>query len=222
MAPSDPIVKVVTVSATYGAGGSVIAPQLAERLGLPFFDRLIHGVDRPTVEGLAERLTSEERNQAPPGRIVAGLSSMSGALGLSVPDAGDLDPVATLRRQVETSVSRVATSTGGVILGRAAAVVLASHPGVFHVRLHGPEAKCLAIGMRMEGASASQAKEFQADTDRARARFVSRLFDRDASDPRLYHLVIDSTALSFGYCVSMISDAANQFWSFDPNEAVSS
>ena len=31
----------VTVSATYGTGGSVIAPRLAETLGLPFIDRLI-------------------------------------------------------------------------------------------------------------------------------------------------------------------------------------
>ena len=31
----------VTVSATYGAGGSVIAPRLADALGLPFLDRLI-------------------------------------------------------------------------------------------------------------------------------------------------------------------------------------
>ena len=32
---------VITVSATYGAGGSVIAPRLASQLGLPFVDRLI-------------------------------------------------------------------------------------------------------------------------------------------------------------------------------------
>src|SRR5258705_1386802 len=30
----------VTVAATYGAGGSVIAPAVAKRLGLPFIDRL--------------------------------------------------------------------------------------------------------------------------------------------------------------------------------------
>jgi hypothetical protein len=31
----------VTVAATYGAGGSVIAPAVAKRLGLPFIDRVI-------------------------------------------------------------------------------------------------------------------------------------------------------------------------------------
>ena len=33
--------RVVTVSATYGSGGSLVAPALASHLGLPFADRLI-------------------------------------------------------------------------------------------------------------------------------------------------------------------------------------
>ena len=32
---------VVTISATYGAGGSVVGPAVAERLGVPFVDRAI-------------------------------------------------------------------------------------------------------------------------------------------------------------------------------------
>ena len=40
---------VVTVSATYGSGGSVIAPRLAEDLGVPFIDRLISR--RPVAGG---------------------------------------------------------------------------------------------------------------------------------------------------------------------------
>jgi hypothetical protein len=34
--PPDPDVRLITVSAAYGAGGSVVAPALADRLGLPF------------------------------------------------------------------------------------------------------------------------------------------------------------------------------------------
>ena len=43
-------VRVLTVSATYGAGGSVIAPGVAKALGLDFFDRLIHGDETRNVE----------------------------------------------------------------------------------------------------------------------------------------------------------------------------
>jgi hypothetical protein len=35
----DPRIRLVTVSASYGAGGAVVAPALAERLGVPFEQR---------------------------------------------------------------------------------------------------------------------------------------------------------------------------------------
>ena len=50
---SRPTSRIVTVSATYGSGGSVVAPQLAKRLGLPFADRLIPArgsTDVPSAE----------------------------------------------------------------------------------------------------------------------------------------------------------------------------
>ncbi len=209
---SEPNVRVLTVSATYGAGGSVIAPALATKLGLDFFDRLIHGDGTPSVDTIMERLTREERDQAPPGRIVAGLSSLSSTIGLPVMGVDDLDPRGQLRRQVETSVARVAQDAGGVILGRAAAVVLAGHPTSFHVRLQGPADKCILQGMSIEDVSHAVARGHQADTDRSWVRFVTRLFDRDPADAKLYHLVIDSTAVPIEACIDLISGAATAFW----------
>ncbi len=49
----------VTVAATYGAGGSVIAPAVAKRLGLPFIDRAIpvavaEEIDEPLEAALCD------------------------------------------------------------------------------------------------------------------------------------------------------------------------
>ena len=209
---SEAKVRVLTVSATYGAGGSVIAPGLANRLGLSFFDRLIHGDGRPTADTILERLSSEERDQAPPGRIVTSLSSLSSTIGLPVMGVDDLDPRGQLRRQVETSVQRVAADAGGVILGRGAAVVLAGHPSAFHVRLRGSTERCVLQAMSIEGVSHSVAKAHQADTDRSWSRFVTRLFDRDPADPKLYHVVLDSTAVPLDACIDLIAAAANAYW----------
>jgi hypothetical protein len=38
---SPELKPVVTLAALYGAGGSVVGPQVAERLGVPFLDREI-------------------------------------------------------------------------------------------------------------------------------------------------------------------------------------
>ncbi len=204
--------RVVTVSATYGAGGSVVAPKLAERLGVPFYDRLTHGPETRAPERIEERLTEEERGQSPPGRLVSSLSHLSGALGIPVPGAGDLDPNAELRQKVAESVWRVTEAGGGVILGRGAAVVLTAHPTSFHVRLDGPGERRIAQGMRVEGVSEDEAHAHQQDTDKAWSKFVQRLFAHDPSDPRLYHLIVDSTAVPLADVIEIVQAAATAFW----------
>src|SRR5437588_631534 len=58
--------RVVTISATYGAGGAAVGLLLAERLGLPFADRLIkaHGGSPPRGEGVTERLRTTDTTRA--------------------------------------------------------------------------------------------------------------------------------------------------------------
>jgi cytidylate kinase len=204
--------KVVTVSARYGSGGSVIAPKLAARLGLRFFDRLIHVDGTVSVEAIVERLTVEEEQQAPPGPSMAGLARVGAALRFPTPAQDDVDVTRELRRRVEASVLQISTSGGGVILGRAAAVVLADHLMSFNVRLAGPPDRCLAQGMSIEGVSEAVAREHQERADRSWARSVTRLFDRDPADPRLYHLMVDSTVIPVDHCVELIAAAAAAFW----------
>ena len=53
--------RVVTLAALYGAGGGVVGPRVAERLGVPFLDRAIPrsvaeraGIDEASVAELDE------------------------------------------------------------------------------------------------------------------------------------------------------------------------
>jgi cytidylate kinase len=113
---------------------------------------------------------------------------------------------------VEESIQRVARDTGGVILGRAGAIVLGRRPGAFHVRLDGPPERRRAQAVRIEGVDEATARERQVDTDRARTRYVGRLYGCDPADPGLYHLVVDSTAMPLPGCVEVIATAAETFW----------
>ena len=202
----------LTISATYGAGGSVVAPAAAARLQLPFFDRLLHGPDTRRAEAIMERLSDEERRHAPPGRLAATLAHLSAGLGIPVPDERDLNPREVLRRGVTASVSNIVASGGGVILGRGGAVVLAGPPFAFHVRLDGPPERRLRQGMEIEGADEHAARVHQADADRAWSQFVQRVLDRDPADGRLYHLVLDSTVVPLDTCAEVIAAAAAAFW----------
>jgi cytidylate kinase len=196
----DRAARIVTLSSTYGGGGSVIAPLLAEHLGLPFADRLIPARDAPAPGPGAECVNEEERLQ----------TALTGGLGLPVPSAADLaDPV---KVRVEQSIQALVETGGAVILGRAASVVLAGHPRALHVRLDGPKERRIARAIAIERIDQATARARLEETDRARARYLDRLYDRNPADSRLYHLIIDSTVLTAGDCVEIITIAASAFW----------
>jgi cytidylate kinase len=95
-----------------------------------------------------------------------------------------------------------------VILGRAAAVVLADLRGALHVRLDGPAERRLAQAVELEGVERATAERHMRETDRAREAYVQQFYGADARDPALYHVVIDSTALPLDACVELIALAA--------------
>jgi cytidylate kinase len=202
--------RVITVSSSFGAGGDLIAPRLAERVGLPFADRLIPARPLTPPELGGERLSQEERQESARASFLARLGHLTGGMGMPVPTAEDLGT--RVREQVEASIHELARTTGAVILGRGAAIVLADDPGVFHVRLDGPEGRRVARAALIEQIGEEAARRQLTETDRARARYIKRLYGRDPADPRLYHLVMDATVLALDDCVELIASVASAFW----------
>ena len=211
-----PDVGLVTVSAPYGAAGSVIAPRLARTLGLPFADRLIPAADVPAGPG-SEHLTEEERRQVAEASLVARLAYLTG-LPMAFPPPGDLaDPV---RDRVEKSIDQLVRSGGAVVLGRAGAIVLAGHPNAFHVRLYGPKGRRLARATEIERIDEATARARLTEADRARTRYVQQLYGRDPADPSLYHLLLDTTVLPIDASVRVVAEAAAAFWDRAASAAV--
>ncbi|MEA2384073.1 MAG: hypothetical protein QOH72_4044 [Solirubrobacteraceae bacterium] len=197
---------VVTVSATYGTGGSRIARALADELGLPFVDRAIPGA--VAAELCLELPDAEAHDDAGPRgleRIMRSLAAVGPVSGVDFrTDFGDR----TFCDATEAVICRHAEQSGGVILGRAGAVVLQHRPRALHVRLDGPVARRVAQAMRVEGIDHATAERRRRDNDTARAAYVRSFYGADAADPALYHLVLDATALDATASVDIIARAA--------------
>ena len=202
--------RLVTVSASYGAGGSVIAPELARRLGVPFLQRATTssgGTAGP--EPCTERLSANETGLTPVHRLLASLTqAMPAGPTQSPPSARHQE--ANLRRHCEEDIRRLAADGAGVILGRGAAVVLGKERG-FHVRLDGPPDRRLVQGAAIEGLTHDDARRHMDAADRARIAYVRRLYRADPTDPRYYHLLIDSTAIPHDIIVEIILRALSAF-----------
>jgi cytidylate kinase len=107
-----------------------------------------------------------------------------------------------LRRVVEAEIREVAAG-GGVILGRAAAIVLGKDRG-FHVRLDGPPARRLAQGAAIEGIDEEEATQHMKAADSQRNAYVRRLYRVDPANTAPYHLVVDSTSLPLESVVDLV------------------
>jgi cytidylate kinase len=202
----SPSGRPITVSATYGAGGSVVGPALAQRLAVPFLQRVTTSAGA-LAGPFTERLSAGERSVTPVHRVFASLTqAMPAGPTLSPPSSHRQDD--DLRRRVEAEIRNfVAAAPGGVILGRAAAVVLGGDHG-YHVRLDGPPARRLVQGAAIEGISLDEARAHLQAADDARRAYVRRLYRVDPADPSLYHLVVDSTVIPLEAVVELIVSAA--------------
>src|SRR6202171_1229523 len=201
---------IVTIAATYGAGGSVVGPAVAKRLKLPFVDRAIP-VD--LAEKMHDPLVAALADDSEPGGTVGRLlNSALGFTGLfaGVPLGEEQLGVVPDVAQTEVAIRGLAGGRGAVILGRAGVFVLMGLPGVLHVRLDGEVEARRRAAMVRDGLDYKSAAKKQQATDQARRSYVTHFYPRAGSweDPRHYHLVLDSTAISIDTCVEIITRAA--------------
>jgi Cytidylate kinase-like family len=199
----------VTISAGYGAGGSVIAPEVARLLGIPLLDRTIssHVAERlhvsvPEAESGAIRRSLGDRFLAILAPLAEGVRTAGSDANLlwtaSAPDEAPL-----FREQAE-AVMRGALASGAVILGRAGAAAFRGEASVLRVRLFGPADARIAQATKIEGIDEHAARRRLPEVDGARAQYVRRLYGADIDDPALYHFQLDSTALPPDACAALL------------------
>jgi hypothetical protein len=217
--------NVVTISAAYGAAGSVVGPAVAERLGVPFFDRAI-----PTA--VAEELGiafdhAASRDEQVPSRLwrwLAAAAPLSAEYMFGTPPPRDA--ILTDERFLsctQQAIRRCVTEAGGgVILGRAGAIVLRGHPSAVHVRLDGDPERRIRQAMTILTITEAEARAALEHNDQARSAYVRHFYRADAADPEHYHLVLDSTRIPLPRCVDLIVAAATAGASrvAEPSQAV--
>jgi len=201
---------VVTLSGAFGAGGAIIGPAVAERLGVPFVDRAIPArVANELGVSLQDALARDEQVRGWFSRLLASAAPISGEylLGYDAPKLAALSDSAFCER-TQAAIRATVAGGSGVILGRAGMLVLRDHPGALHVRLDGDPDRRAWQAARAEGMSETKARAMLERIDALRADYLRHFYRADPADPRLYHMVLDSTRLAFDACVDVIVAAA--------------
>jgi hypothetical protein len=199
----------VALSASFGAGGSVIGPALAERLGVPFVDRAI-----PLA--VADRLrvpyddAAAHDEQVSTGWLQRVLSGFVGTdTGAPAPLPPEMFSAEDFRRATEEVLLQQAATGEGVILGRGSVIVLRDDPRALRVRLDGPPDRRVEQAVRLgRSLDREDAERARRQFDRTHAAYMQQIYGVEIRDSTLYHLVLDSTRIELDACVEIIARAA--------------
>lgn len=197
---------VITISATYGAGGAVVGPAVAERLGVPFVDRAIPVVVANDLGiPVDDVLCRDEQVRSWVARLLSATAPLS-AEWIVDPDHLRTTMLSDgqVLRCTEGAIRRAVDSGGGVILGRAAAIVLRDHPTAFHVRLDGDPERRVRQVVETLGVPEQEARAALVRNDKARTAYVRHFYDADPASAEHYHLVLDSTRVPLETCTEII------------------
>jgi hypothetical protein len=201
-------VGIVTISAPYGAAGAEVGRAVAEQLGLPFHDRAIPAqVAGRLGVPVAEAEANDEQVVRGLWRLVASLGTMPDPVGGVLPTSS-LPDARAYRQQTERVLAEIADGDGGVVLGRAAAIVLGDRPDALHVRLDGPPERRLGAVCERSGRAPEEVGREMEANDRTREAYVRHFYRCDPAEARHYHLVVDSTALPVEAVVDLVVTAA--------------
>jgi cytidylate kinase len=197
---------IVTVAAEHGAGGDLVAPRVAEALGVPFLDRMLPA-------SLVAAAEEAEWHRGLMGRLARASTVLAG------------EPVERLdsdeghiRAELAEFLTRASTE-GGVVLGRGGVFVLADAPAALHVLLAGDHEGRVARVAEREGIDRAEADHRVRAQDRARKEYMQRVFSADADDRKHYHLVVDTVALGIDASVELVLAASRARTRQSPKES---
>ena len=202
---------IVTISASYGAHGYKIGRAVAGQLDLPFIDRAVPTaavasqlqLPEDVVESIDERVPSRWE------RLATAFVGVATPVSATAPSAAVAVTPEQFRSAAEDDLRAAVDPSGAVVLGRAAMVILGGRPDVLCVRLDGPVDARIAQVVA-DGVDEAKARQGQAEVDRAREAYARVFFNARQGDPTLYHVVLDSTALSVAACTDIIVRAAKE------------
>lgn len=199
----------VTISAGYGAGGSRVAPRVAELLGFQLISRAVSSEVAKELDVSVEEVEHGEAKRSRAERFFGSLVPLTGTAGPMI-DPSLADDAAEFREHTE-AIMRAALADGCVILGRAGAAAFCHEADVLRVRLYGDKEARIIQGASVEHISEEESRSRQPDTDRAREHYMRRLYHADQSDPALYHLQLESTVIPLETCAQVIAEAYRGF-----------
>lgn len=192
--------NIITISRQFGSGGRTVGKLLAERLGVPFYDKEL--VKQVADETGFDVGYIEENGEFSPSKSIfsfamsQGIPIMQNGLSMS-------DFIFCVQRQVILKLAEQPC----VIVGRGADYILKDREDCFNVFIHADVQSRAERIVKLYGESEKKPNQRLADKDKKRKIYYKHYTDREWGDAKNYDICLNSGKIGIDKCVELILDA---------------
>ncbi|MEO5376779.1 MAG: cytidylate kinase-like family protein [Magnetococcus sp. DMHC-6] len=189
----------VTISRTLGCHGSEIGTLLAERLGVQLYDREL--LNTIVKEAKADKHLMTNLDE----RVTTMVDELVNAFFAKKSTSRD-----TFYRYMVKVILGI-SQTGGVIIGRAAHLVIPAHRPFFRVHLDASPKSCLKNVMQRENIKKNKAEKLIAETNKQRIKFAEKIQQRyPTARENLFDLALNTDTFTLEQSVNVIVSAMKE------------
>lgn len=199
--------KIITISRAFGSGGRSIGKEVAQRLGIPFYDKeLVEAVAKES--GFHADFIEEAGEYAPV------TSSFLFSIAVS-PNPMNMMHTMSMADQLfvyQTNVIRSLADKGPcVIVGRCADYILRDRTDALHVFIHADMAHRAERIVRLYGETKQSPEKRLNDKDSKRKIYYKHYTNRNWGEAQNYHLCLNSGLIGVEKCADIIVDVAKMY-----------
>ena len=194
--------KLVTISREYGSGGRIIGKLVAEKLGVPVYDKEL-------IEMAAEKSGLSKDIVATAELRAKSAFSYSFASAMTFTDGITADPISLNDKLFLTQfdiIRQIAQTDGAVIVGRCADYVLRDIPNVTNVFIHAEQEDREERCIKQYGINPDHVQKTIKNYDKARMNYYNYHTSQRWGEYENYNLCINSSYMSDDKAADLIVD----------------
>ena len=194
--------KLITISREYGSGGRIIGKLLAEKLGVPFYDKEI--IDKAVEEsGFSRELIESAALKAKSSFAYNLASALNFSEGIGASPLSVNEKLFLAQFQV---IKEIGEENEGVIVGRCADYVLKDMPGVTNVFIYAETEDRIKRAVEQYGDDPEKAAQLVATYDKARQNYYNYHTCQKWGEYKNYNLSINSSYISEEEAAELIAE----------------
>ena len=194
--------KIITISREFGSGGRTMGRKIAEKLGIPFYDKEL--VDQIAVEsGFAPKFVEEHGEHSPSGSFFSYAFAPQGVPGI-MNGLSTADFLWNIQCNV---ILQLADQGPCVIVGRNADYILKDRADALHVYVFADVPYRAERIVRLYGESEKSPEQRLAEKDKRRRVNYQHYTGRTWGMAQNYDLCLDTGVLGEDYCADIVVNA---------------